>query len=150
MKKEIPNIYTDQECFFCGSNNPIGLKLRFYLDEETGVVSTEYMAPRTFVGLGNILHGGIQAGLFDEIMGWTAHNTFNEMGVTVELNIQFVAPAVVERTLQVTCRIVSKEGPRATMEATIMTADGALCSKATGVYHLLPKEKFSEIISGNQ
>lgn len=118
------------------------------MDEETGVVSTEYMATRTFVGLGNILHGGIQAGLFDEIMGWTAHNTFKEMGVTVELNIQFIAPAIVGSTLQVTCSIVSKEGPKAKMEATIMTQEGVLCSKATGVYHLLPIEKFNEIVSG--
>ena len=81
-KRDTENIYTQQECFFCGSNNPVGLKLRFYLDEEAGEVSTEYKASRLFVGLGNILHGGIQAGLFDEIMGWTAHNILKEMGVT--------------------------------------------------------------------
>lgn len=149
-KKEIPNIYTDQECFFCGNNNPVGLKLRFYLDEEAGEVSTEYKASRLFVGLGNILHGGIQAGLFDEIMGWTAHNILKEMGVTTELTIQYIAPAYVATTFTVTCRVVSKEGPKAKMEATIATADGVICSKATGVYHLLPKEKFNEIISGKQ
>jgi uncharacterized protein (TIGR00369 family) len=146
MKKEIPNIYTDQECFFCGSNNPVGLKLRFYLDEDAGEVSTEYKASRLFVGLGNILHGGIQAGLFDEIMGWTAHNILKEMGVTTELTIQFLSPAYVDTTLRVSCHIISREGPKAHMEARIETLEGTLCSKATGVYHMLPQEKFNKII----
>ena len=148
MKKEIPNIYTEQECFFCGSSNPVGLKLRFYLDEDTGEVSTEYKASRLFVGLGNILHGGIQAGLFDEIMGWTAHNLLGEMGVTTELTMQFLSPAYVGTTLRVSCRIVSRDGPRARMEARIETSEGTICSKATGVYRLLPQEKFRALISG--
>lgn len=148
MKKEIPNIYTDQECFFCGSNNPVGLNLRFYLDEETGEVSTEYMAARLFVGLGNILHGGIQAGLFDEIMGWTAHNILKEMGVTTELTMQFLSPAYIGTTLRVSCRIVSREGPKARMVARIETSEGTICSKAIGIYHMLSMEKFQKIISG--
>jgi acyl-coenzyme A thioesterase PaaI-like protein len=146
MQKEIPNIYIEQGCFFCGSNNPVGLKLRFYLDEEAGEVSTEYKASRLFVGLGNILHGGIQAGLFDEIMGWTAHNILKEMGVTTELTMQFLSPAYVDTTLRVSCHIIYREGPKAHMEARIETLEGTLCSKATGIYHMLPQEKFNKII----
>jgi hypothetical protein len=32
--------------------------------------------------LGRILHGGIQSGLFDEIMGWTAMHVTKQVGVT--------------------------------------------------------------------
>lgn len=92
LKKEIINLYPGRDCLFCGEENPIGLKLKFYLDEETGEVSTEYLPSRLFVGLGNVLHGGIQAGLFDEIMGWTAHNLTGEMGVTSELRVKFLKP----------------------------------------------------------
>jgi acyl-coenzyme A thioesterase PaaI-like protein len=82
MKKEIPNPYPEQTCFFCGEKNPIGLHLTFYLDEENGEVNTEYVPSKHFMGLGNILHGGIQSGLFDEIMGWTTHTLTGQNGVT--------------------------------------------------------------------
>ena len=36
MRREIPNPSLDQACFFCGAKNRGGLKLRFYVDEETG------------------------------------------------------------------------------------------------------------------
>ena len=93
MKKEIPNPYPEQECFFWGDKNPIGLRLKFYLDEETGEVTTDYIPSRLFMGLGNILHGGIQSGLFDEIMGWTTHTLTGQMGVTSKLNIPFLKSA---------------------------------------------------------
>ena len=68
MRKEIPSPYVDQGCFFCGQKNAAGLHLTFFLDEEIGEVSTEYVASAPFVGFGTILHGGIESGLFDEIM----------------------------------------------------------------------------------
>ncbi len=146
MKKEIPNPYPEQQCFFCGQHNDAGLKLRFYIDEETSEVSTEYLASAPFIGLGKILHGGIQSGLFDEIMGWTAHHLSGRMGVTTELDIRFLKPAYLGQTLHVSCRISERTGPRVRLEASITTSEGQICSTAAGVYHLLPDERFDAII----
>ncbi len=148
MKKEIPNPYPEQECFFCGEKNPVGLKLRFYLNKETGEVTTEYSASRLFMGLGNILHGGIQSGLFDEIMGWTAHTLTGQMGVTSELNIQFLKPAYLGTKLMVSCHIISRQDLKVHLGATIETADGTVCTQATGTYYLLPQDKFDQLIYG--
>lgn len=65
MKKEIPNPYLNEQCFFCGKENPDGLKLSFFLDDETGEVSTEYLPAPPFFGQGKILHGGIQVGMLE-------------------------------------------------------------------------------------
>ncbi len=146
MKNEIPNPYPEQHCFFCGQHNDAGLKLRFYIDEETNEVSTEYLASPPFTGLGKILHGGIQGGLFDEIMGWTAHYLSGRMGVTTDLNIRFIKPAYLGRTLRVSCRISEQTGPRVHLEARIETSGRQVCSTATGVYHLLSDERFDAII----
>jgi uncharacterized protein (TIGR00369 family) len=148
MKREIPNPYPEQECFFCGEKNPIGLKLRFYFDEETGEVTTDYVPSRLFVGLGNILHGGIQSGLFDEIMGWTAHTLTGQMGVTLELAIQFLKPAYLGKKLTVSCRITSHENAKVHLGATITTAGGTVCTEATGTYYLLPQDTFEKLIYG--
>ena len=85
LKKETTNLYPGRDRLFCRKENPIGLKLKFYPDEETGEVSTEYLPSKPFVRLGSLFHGGIQAGLVDEIMGWTTHDLAGEMGVTSEL-----------------------------------------------------------------
>ena len=146
MKKEIPNPYPEQECFFCGEKNPIGLHLKFYLDEDTGEVSTEYVPSRLFMGLGNILHGGIQSGLFDEIMGWTTHTLTGQMGVTSELNINFLKPAYLEKKLMISCRIIPQENSKVQLEATIKTEEGVVCTRATGTYYLLPQDKFEQLV----
>ena len=73
MKVEIANPYPDNNCFFCGSDNSEGLKLKFYWDETKQEVYTEYLPAQYFIGQGKILHGGIQMGLLDEIMGWTCY-----------------------------------------------------------------------------
>ena len=150
MKKEIPNPYPNQECFFCGEKNPIGLKLKFYLNEETGEVITEYVPSRFFKGLGNIFHGGLQSGLFDEIMGWTTHTLTGQMGVTTEINIQFLKPAYVGKKFIISCRITSQENAKVQLEATIETAEGTVCTRATGIYYLLPQDKFEQLVNGHK
>ena len=150
MKKEITNLYPDQECLFCGEKNQVGLKLKFYLDEETEEVSTEYLPSKPFGGLGNILHGGIQTGLFDEIMGWTAHSLTGEMGVTSELEIRFLKPVYLGKRVKVYCRLTSRNGPEVHLEARIETPDGTVCSIATGTYYLLPQARFRQLIYGQE
>jgi uncharacterized protein (TIGR00369 family) len=148
VKKEIPNPYPEQECFFCGEKNPIGLKLKFYLNEEIGEVTTAYIPSRLFMGLGNILHGGIQSGLFDEIMGWTTHTLTGQMGVTTKISMHFLRPAYIGKELTISCRITSQKNSKVQLEATIETAEGVICTRATGTYYLLPQDKFEQLVYG--
>jgi acyl-coenzyme A thioesterase PaaI-like protein len=145
MKKEIPSPYLDQQCFFCGERNPSGLHLKFRLDEETGIVSTEYVASAPFRGLGDILHGGIQCGLFDEIMGWTSHILTGQIGVTSDLAVKFLKPVHLETHLTVFCRITGREGAKVRLEARIEAPEGTVCARASGTYHLLPQERFDAL-----
>jgi acyl-coenzyme A thioesterase PaaI-like protein len=55
-----------RNCFGCGLENPIGLKLEIY-QTEPGVVETTYMAPEQFEGYPGTLHGGIVAAILDEV-----------------------------------------------------------------------------------
>ena len=88
VKKEILNPFPDKDCFFCGSNNNLGLKLKFYWDQEKKEASTEYLPVPHFVGQGKILHGAIQMGLLDEIMGWTSYVFIQKMAVTSKIPTQ--------------------------------------------------------------
>jgi acyl-coenzyme A thioesterase PaaI-like protein len=64
MKKQ-PN---SLNCFICGLENPIGLKLKIY-ELEDGLIETTYIAPEHFQGYPGVLHGGIVASILDEISG---------------------------------------------------------------------------------
>jgi len=57
------------DCFGCSPDNPIGLKLNFI--EEAEYLTSEWQPSDHLQGYMNILHGGIQATLMDEIASWT-------------------------------------------------------------------------------
>ncbi len=147
MKEKIPNPFPDNDCFFCGNENNKGLKLTFYWDKIKKEASTEYLPLQHFAGQGNILHGGIQMGLLDEIMGWTSFAFTQEMAVTSGLNIDFLQPVYIgNEKIKVTCQVISKKGPKIHMQASLLNSDNDLCTTATGIFHILPAEKYRELI----
>ena len=149
MKEQIQNPFPDNNCFFCGSENTEGLKLKFYWDKERKETHSEYLPVQHFVGQGNILHGAIQMGLLDEIMGWTSYAFTQEMAVTSGLNIKFLQPTYIcGEKIIVTCRVISKEGPKVSMQATIFNNNGDICTTATGTFHILPPTKYKDLIQG--
>jgi acyl-coenzyme A thioesterase PaaI-like protein len=149
MKKEIQNPFSGNNCFFCGSDNNEGLKLKFYWDEEKKETYTEYLPAQHFAGQGNILHGAIQMGLLDEIMGWTSYAFTQEMAVTSDLNIKFLRPTYIRgEKINVTCQVTSKEGPRVNMQATLSNNEGDVCTIAIGTFHILSPNKYKDLIQG--
>ena len=59
------NFHTN--CFACGSNNGVGLRLNFHKQED-GSVSGNFFADPKFEGYSGIIHGGIIATLLDSAM----------------------------------------------------------------------------------
>jgi acyl-coenzyme A thioesterase PaaI-like protein len=59
------NFHTN--CFACGSNNGMGLGLKFYKRED-GTVFGNFFADPKFEGYSGIIHGGIVATLLDSAM----------------------------------------------------------------------------------
>lgn len=53
-------------CFACGPDNPIGLKIRFTLND--GIVNAEFTADENHVGYENTVHGGIIYSALDDVM----------------------------------------------------------------------------------
>ncbi|MCD4744188.1 MAG: PaaI family thioesterase [Desulfobacteraceae bacterium] len=149
MKNEIKNPFSDNNCFFCGSENKLGLKLKFFWNEDKKEIYTEYLPVRQFTGQGNILHGAIQMGLLDEIMGWNSYVFTQEMAVTSDINIKFLHPTYIcGEKIKITCQVMSKKGPKLNMQATLSNIDGIKCTIATGTYHILPADKYNNIIQG--
>jgi acyl-coenzyme A thioesterase PaaI-like protein len=67
---KLKNPYNDlptHGCFCCSPRNPIVLKLEFWFDDERRVVETRWVPSENFQGYHNVLHGGIQSTLMDEV-----------------------------------------------------------------------------------
>ena len=87
--KKITNPYTHikgYNCFGCSPNNEHGLQMKFVEEGESLICDWE---PRGFLaGYDNILHGGIQATLMDEIASWFVQIKMKTAGVTSNMNLR--------------------------------------------------------------
>lgn len=145
--KLIENLYSGSGCFYCGSQNPIGLKLAFYeTQEEPRELLCRWRADKLYRGLGQVLHGGIQSGLFDEIMGWTTHHLVGSSAVTGELRINFLKPVKIDQEIEVRCRVAEVRGREVWLEAELKNAAGQVCTRARGSYVLIPEERFRQLM----
>lgn len=144
--KEIPNPMGRSDCFFCGQDNAIGLKLTFYeTEDEPKELVCRWVPPSVYAGFGTILHGGIQSGLFDEIMGWTTIHLLGRVAVTTMLQVNFLKPVRVGRELEVRCRIDSVNSDEVNLKAEIRDASQTVCAEATGTYMMVEVEKFKKL-----
>lgn len=150
MTCEMPNPFPDSACFFCGADSPGGLHLRFFRDDATGEVFADFVPEPRFAGQGTILHGGIQAGILDEIMGWTGHAATGALAVTVKLETEYLAPVYIDGSaIRIACALARDEGKTMTLEARITDARGTLCTRATGRFHKVSPERYDALVRRN-
>ncbi len=128
-------------CFGCGPGNPHGLQVRTTVRAE-GWVGADVELSAHFQGGPGIAHGGIQATVLDEVMGFAVHaavdDTDLEMAiVTVELSLRYRRPAPVEAPLVAVARATRVERPSVWVEAELRDADGVLLTTAEARWRVL-------------
>jgi acyl-coenzyme A thioesterase PaaI-like protein len=95
-------------CFGCGPTNPIGLRLTFDYDEETGEYSTVFVPTPEHQGWVDRVHGGLLALVFDEVLSRVALITIGKHWVTAELTTRLHRPAPIGKPLVFKAKIVSQ------------------------------------------
>lgn len=127
-------------CFGCSPSNAAGLRMEFYEDGEE-VVSTWYPED-DYQGFHDVLHGGIQATLMDEIASWVVFIKLDTAGVTYRLNTRFRVPVRISRgVVTLRARFVEQRRNIAIIEAVLLDGEGNKCSEGTVDYFLLTREK---------
>jgi len=122
----------DYKCFGCDPDNPIGLAMTFTTDGT--VVESRWEPQEHYQGYTNVLHGGIQATLMDEIASWYVFRVIGSAGMTRTLSVTYHKPA---RTDGGTVHLRAIETRRDRKSATIhctLEQDGELRSEATCEY----------------
>jgi len=128
-------------CFGCGPDNPQGLKVKAF-ERCDGTVAAELYLPEHFHGGPGIAHGGIQATVLDEVMGYAVHAAIGDSGhryaiVTVELALRYLRPAPIEASLLAVARATTVDVPSIWVEATLRDTQGTVLTTAEAQWRVL-------------
>jgi len=120
-------------CFGCSPRNPRGLQLVF-LKIDLGVVEARYVAAPDLCGMTGVVHGGVQAAILDEAMGFALQAAFETRdetnAATIELNLKYLRPTPTGEELLVRARFIRAEARDVWMTGEIRDAEGTLCTEA--------------------
>jgi len=132
-------------CFLCGIENPIGLKLAFY-DEEDGRVVVRFTPGDEHQGYPGVLHGGIICALLDETIGRTLvrHDLW---AMTVNLDVRFRHPVPLGQELTVIGEIVRLRSRSLDGRGEVRLADGTVAATAEARYIRLGDEQMERFRS---
>ena len=113
-------IKDDRNCFACGPNNPIGLKMK--IQRENGRAEAEVTLTPNHQGWKDIVHGGLVATLLDEIMAHAVIDQFPQ-AVTADLRIRYRRAVPTDQPLIAVGWIDQSDRRRVTAKSELKLAD---------------------------
>lgn len=115
-----------KSCYVCGRENPISLKLQFYVNENGEVIS-EFSVAENYTGYPGMVHGGNIAAILDETAGRAVTTDDpNRFMVTSELKVRYIKPVPSDTPLVALGRQVKKHGRLAVGHSEIQSKDGEI------------------------
>lgn len=102
-------------CYGCGDESPQGLHIKVYADEGLAVRATMPVLSWMEGGPG-VIHGGILATAFDEVLG-TLPLLVGPSAVTVHLEVDYRQPIPVNSTLRFTGTLLGRQRRKVYTEA---------------------------------
>ncbi|MEI7661463.1 MAG: PaaI family thioesterase [Bacteroidota bacterium] len=141
--KHLRNPFTRLEgynCFGCSPDNPLGLRLDF--TEEGDEIVSRWQPGNNFQGYFNILHGGIQATLMDEIACWTVWVKLKTAGFTSKADIRYLKTVGMDQG-PITLRSKVKQMRRnlADIEVGLYDKNNTLCANGLLTFFTFSPEK---------
>lgn len=138
--KRIFNPYGEESmCFACAPSNEHGLHMTFCEDGDE--VLCVWTPKEHFVGFGNMLHGGIQATLMDEIACWYINVKEGTTGVTSGMQVRYRKPCIISLgDLSIRASLLGKKRNLISIKVMLYDGEGQLCSEAEVQYFTFSEE----------
>lgn len=139
-----PGTHLDEHhsaCFACGTETD-GLHLDIVAGEDL-TLSCVFEVTTRYQGAPGLVHGGVVAAVFDEVMG-ALQIFLQEPAVTASLTTQYRKPIPVGARLHIVSRIDRREGRKLWLSATgrLDAPGGPLAAEAEGLFIVVPREHF--------
>lgn len=135
------NNITDYHCFGCASENLQGLQMEFY--EEGEEIVSVWEPKSCFCGYNDLLHGGIQATLCDELASWVVYVKCECSGVTSRLNMKYRKPVMINKGfLKLKGKISEiRRNTIAVINVNLYDGSDELCAQAEAMFWLFSEEE---------
>jgi uncharacterized protein (TIGR00369 family) len=133
MKRKLPE---HGWCFVCGSENPHGIGLTWWLDEN-GIMTSEFTLNQAQQGPPGHVHGGASAAILDEAMGlvvWAAGHKV----AAVNLEIDYHKPLPLGMALSLEARVIQIDERKIFSTGEIFLSDGTMAVSGRGIYAAAP------------
>ncbi|HXK76184.1 MAG TPA: PaaI family thioesterase [Bacteroidaceae bacterium] len=125
--------HPDHYCIACEPRNPMCLHMEFYRDGEN--VISKWSPTKELQGWMNVLHGGIQGLLIDEVAAWVVMDRLQVKGVTSKLEVKYLAPIhITDGELTITGKVLRQRRNLVEIGVTISKADSTICTTGTAIY----------------
>jgi uncharacterized protein (TIGR00369 family) len=142
--KKIKNPFAnlpDHKCFCCSHTNPIGLKLDFWYNDKDKSVETTWDPEHYLQGYPNVLHGGIQSTIMDEVASWALYVLLETGGVTSKLEIKFRKPVYVNKgSVRVVAKLIGTDKRFANFKTELYDSENILCAEGLVQYFFYPND----------
>lgn len=140
--KKIVNPYAEMpgyHCFGCSPKNEHGLQMTF--TEEGDEVVSRWQPKGFLQGYHDVLHGGIQATLMDEIGSWLVQVKVKTAGVTSGLSVRYLHTVYINQgEITLKAKLKGMRRNLADVEVSLFDATGKLCAKGEVTYFTFSKE----------
>jgi len=144
--RKIKNPYVslkDYCCFGCSPDNHDGLRMDFYEDGDE--IVSEWTPSSQFQGYINVLHGGIQATLMDEIACWVVLIKLKTGGVTSRIDVTLRKPVYLNKgKITLRASLVDHNKRIANVSVKLLDSDNKICVKGNIYYYTFPHEESIE------
>jgi acyl-coenzyme A thioesterase PaaI-like protein len=137
MSTKQPN---SRNCFACGVENPVGMKLKFY-ETAPGEVTVEHIVPDKYQGYPGVVHGGVVAAILDEVAGRSqmVGNPPRFM-FTAKLEIRYRQNVPTNEPIRIIGRAGKVKNRTATATAQLFGPDGKLLAEADALLVNVPDD----------
>jgi len=127
-------------CFGCSPHNQFGLRLTFTEDKDE--ILCRWTPDLNFQGYFNLLHGGIQATLMDEIASWTVYVKVKTAGFTSKAEFRYLKPVGMDQgPITLRSRLLTMRRNLADIEVKLFDKNNTLCSEGFLTFFTFPQEK---------
>jgi acyl-coenzyme A thioesterase PaaI-like protein len=131
----------------CGPENPAGLHLCFFRRNET-TVGAHLEPPAEWHGWENLMHGGFQSLLLDEITAWAVAALTGRMHyLTIRLDVKYRKPVRLNQTLTLVGGLTETSDRSSKAWGEIRNTDEMVLAEASSTILHLPPDKFDQIIA---
>jgi len=146
----LPAVHT-WHCFGCDPNHAKGLRLRFTAPAPD-LLRSEFTLSDDYTGFASIVHGGIIATIFDDVMMWCLVRHRHRLFVTTEMNQRLLRPALAGQPLRAEARIAEEDDDRMVVEASLTSPDepGRPLAQGSGTFVLLPPQFLESVPAGQR